>query len=134
MVQIITREWEITKTFIFEVVMKEGVMKIDWNDFESNAQHSKPAVAVKVDEPLGISEMMDMAFEEMMKNLTGTLTSVMIIISYRLDQNIMMAELGGMNESFSRLSEEEVEIVWCIQEADDITNSRSITVFAFEKL
>ena len=134
MVQIITREWEITKTFIFEVVMQEGVMKIDWNDFESNAQRSKPAVAVKVDEPLGISEMMDMAFEEMMKNLTGTLTSVMIIISYRQDQNIMMAELGGMNESFSRLSEEEVEIVWCIQEADDITNSRSITVFAFEKL
>ena len=114
--------------------MQEGVMKIDWNDFESNAQHSKPAVAVKVDEPLGISEMMDMAFEEMMKNLTGTLTSVMIIISYRHDQNIMMAELGGMNKSFSRLSEEEVEIVWCIQEADDITNSRSITVFAFEKL
>ena len=84
MVQIITREWEITKTFIFEVVMQEGVMKIDWNDFESNAQHSKPAVAVKVDEPLGISEMIDMAFEEMMKNLTGTLTSVIIIISYRL--------------------------------------------------
>ena len=134
MVQIITREWEITKTFIFEVVMKEGLMKIDLNDFENAAKHSKPAVAVKVDEPLGISEMMDMAFEEMMKNLTGTLTSVMIIISYRLDQNIMMAELGGMNESFSRLSEEEVEIVWCIQEADDITNSRSITVFAFEKL
>ena len=134
MVQIITREWEITKTFIFEVVMQEGVMKIDWNDFESNAQYSKPAVAVKVDEPLGISEMIDMAFEEMMKNLTGTLTSVMIIISYRLDQNIMMSELGGLNESFSRLSEEEVEIVWCIQEADDITNSRSITVFAFEKL
>lgn len=134
MVQIITREWEITKTFIFEVVMQEGVMKIDWNDFENTAQHSKPAVAVKVDEPLGISEMMDMAFEEMMKNLTGTLTSVMIIISYRQDQNIMMAELGGMNESLSRLSEEEVEIVWCIQEADDITNSRSITVFAFEKL
>lgn len=134
MVQIITREWEITKTFIFEVVMKEGLMKIDLNDFENTTKHSKPAVAVKVDEPLGISEMMDMAFEEMMKNLTGTLTSVMIIISYRQDQNIMMAELGGMNESFSRLSEEEVEIVWCIQEADDITNSRSITVFAFEKL
>ena len=134
MVQIITREWEITKTFIFEVVMKEGLMKIDLNDFENTTKHSKPAVAVKVDEPLGISEMIDMAFEEMMKNLTGTLTSVMIIISYRQDQNIMMAELGGMNKSFSRLSEEEVEIVWCIQEADDITNSRSITVFAFEKL
>ena len=134
MVQIITREWEITKNFIFEVVMKEGLMKIDLNDFENTTKHSKPAVAVKVDEPLGISEMMDMAFEEMMKNLTGTLTSVIIIISYRLDQNIMMAELGGMNKSFSRLSEEEVEIVWCIQEADDITNSRSITVFAFEKL
>lgn len=46
----------------------------------------------------------------------------------------MMDELGGMNECLSRLAEEDVEINWGVQEADEITNSRSMTVFAFEKL
>ena len=46
----------------------------------------------------------------------------------------MMDELGGMNECLSRLAEEDGEINWGVQEADEITNSRSMTVFAFEKL
>lgn len=46
----------------------------------------------------------------------------------------MMDELGGMNECLSRLAEEDVEINWGVQEADEITSSRSMTVFAFEKL
>lgn len=134
MVQIIIREWEIAKTYIYEVVLRDGLIRLDWNDFEMKAQHNKPAVAVKMDEPLGISEMTIKAIEEIKKNIKGTLSSVMIIISYKKDQNLMMDELGGMNDSLSRFAEEDVEIIWGIQEADEITNSRSMTVFAFEKL
>lgn len=134
MVQTITREWEIAKTYIYEVVLRDGLIKLDWNDFEMKAWKNKPAVAVKVDEPLAISEMTVKAIEEIKKNIKTTLSSVMLIISYKKDQNLMMDELGGMNESLSRLAEEDVEITWGIQEADEITNSRSMTVFAFEKI
>lgn len=134
MVQIITREWEITKTYIFEVVLRDGMIRLDWNDFEMKARQSKPAIAVKVDEPLGISEMTVKAIEEIKRNIKSTLSSVMIIISYKKDQNLMMDELGGMDESLSCLAEEDIEITWGIQEVDEITNSRSMIVFAFEKL
>ena len=96
------------------------------------AWKNKPAVAVKVDEQFGISEMTVKAIEEVKKNINNTLSSVIIIISYKKDQHLMMDELGGMNECLSRLAEENVEINWGVQEADEITNSRSMTVFAFE--
>ena len=72
--------------------------------------------------------------DEIKKIINNTLSSVIIIISYKKDQPLMMDELGGMNECLSRLAEENVEINWGVQEADEITNSRSMTVFAFEKL
>ena len=134
MVQVITREWEIAKTYIYEVALRDGMIRLDWNDFEMKAWKSKPAVAVKVDEPLGISEMSVKVIDEIKKNINNTLSSVIIIISYKKAQPLMMDELGGMNECLSRLAEEDVEINWGVQEADEITNSRSMTVFAFEKL
>lgn len=134
MVQVITREWEIAKTYIYEVALRDGMIRLDWNDFEMKAWKSKPAVAVKVDEQLGISEMTVKAIDEIKKNINNTLSSVIIIISYKSSQPLMMDELGGMNECLSRLAEEDVEINWGVQEADEIKNSRSMTVFAFEKL
>lgn len=134
MVQIITREWEIAKTYIYEVVLRDGLIRLDWSDFEMKAQYNKPVVAVKVDEPLGVSEMTVKAIEEIKKNIKSTLSSVIIIISCKKGQHLMMDELGGMNESLSRLAKEDVEIIWGVQEADEIANSRSMTVFAFEKL
>lgn len=110
MAQVITREWEIAKTYIYEVALRDGMIRLDWNDFEMKAWKSKPAVAVKVDEPLGISEMSVKAIYEIKKNINNTLSSVIIIISYKKDQPLMMDELGGMNECLSRLAEEDVEI------------------------
>ena len=134
MVQVITREWEIAKTYIYEVALRDGMIRLDWNDFEMKAWKNKPAVAVKVDEPLGISEMSVKAIDEIKKNINNTLSSVIIIISYKQDQPLMREELGGMNECLSRLAEENVEINWGVQEADEITNYRSIAVFVFDKL
>ena len=134
MVQVITREWEIAKTYIYEVALRDGMIRLDWNDFEMKAWKNKPAVAVKVDDPLGGSEMSVKVIDEIKKYINNTLSSVIIIISYKKDQHLMMDELGGMNECLSRLAEEDVEINWGVQEADEITNSRSMTVFAFEKL
>ena len=64
MVQVITREWEIAKTYIYEVALRDGMIRLDWNDFEMKAWKSKPAVAVKVDAQHGISENTVKAYDE----------------------------------------------------------------------
>lgn len=133
MIQVITREWEVTKTYIFEVVLRDGLIRLDWHDFEMKAQESRPAVAVKADEPLGISEMTAKAIEEIKKNINGTLSCVMLVISCKKDKELMMEELGGMSDSLSRLADENVDIFWGVQLSEQITNDRSVTVFAFEK-
>lgn len=133
MVKVITREWDIAKTYIYEVVLRDGLIRLDWNDFEMKAKESRPAVAVKVDEPLGISELTAKAIDEVKKNIKGTLSNVMVIISFKKGQDLMMEELGGMNGSLVRLADENVDIIWGIQQVEDITNNRCMTVFAFEK-
>lgn len=73
MVQVITKEWEITKTYIYEVVLRDGLIRLDWNDFEMKAQESRPAVAVKVDEPFNISKMIETVLGEIKKKIKGKL-------------------------------------------------------------
>ena len=133
MVQVITREWEIAKTYMFEVALRDGMISLDWNDFEMKARQNKPAVAVKVDEPLTVSELTAKAVDEVKKNMKGTLSCVMVVLSFRKDYELMMYELGGMNDCFSALADEEVDVVWGIQQAEDITNNCCMTIFAFEK-
>lgn len=57
----------------------------------------------------------------------------MLIISYKKDKELMMEEIGGLNDSLSLLAEEGVDINLGIQQNGQITNDRSITVYAFEK-
>lgn len=133
MKQIITREWEVTKNYIFEIVLRDGLIKLDWHDFEMKAQESRPAVAVKVDEPLNISKMIETALGEIKKKIKGELACLMLIISYKKDKELMMEEIGGLNDSLSLLAEEGVDINLGIQQNGQITNDRSITVYAFEK-
>lgn len=133
MVQVITKEWEIAKIYIYEVVLRDGLIRLDWNDFEMKARESKPVVAVKVDEPLGISGLTDKAINEVKKNIKGTLSSVMVVISFKKEHELMMEELGSLNGSLACLADENVNIIWGIQQVEDITNNRSVTVFVFEK-
>ncbi len=133
MIQITTREWEVTKNYIFEIVLRDGLIKLDWHDFEMKAQESRPAVAVKVDEPLNISKMIETALGEIKKKIKGKLACLMLIIAYKKDKELMMEEIGGLNDSLSLLAEEGVDINLGIQQNGQITNDRSITVYAFEK-
>ena len=57
----------------------------------------------------------------------------MLIISYKKDKALMMEEIVGLNDSLSLLAEEGVDINLGIQQNGQITNDRSITVYAFEK-
>lgn len=131
MIQIIEKEWEITKSYIFDVVLRDGLIKLDWHDFEMRAIKYKPFMAVKVDEPVSLSQLTEKAFEMIHKNNHKSLSSIMMVISYRKDNEIMMDEMGELNEYFSRLADNDIDIVWGIQQADDIINNRCVTVFAF---
>lgn len=129
MVQVITREWEITKTYIFEVALKEGAINLDWNDFEMNAQAGKPVAAVIIDDPQSIAEMGTKAIEEARKAVKSTLSSLIVVISYRKDNSLKMTELGELSEIFAGLPD--IDVIWGVQESDTITTT-TITVFAFE--
>ena len=101
MVQVITREWEITKTYIFEVALKEGAINLDWNDFEMNAQAGKPVAAVIIDEPQSIAEMTTKAIEEAWKAVKGTLSSLIVVLSYPKGYSLKMTELEGLAQIFA---------------------------------
>lgn len=133
MIQIVTKEWEITKNYIFEVTMREGLINLDWYDFERRAQESRPAVEVKVDEPLDISSMIEKAGEEVKKNINGTLSSLMLLISYKKDKELMMEEMNGLNDILPKLAEDNVDICWGIQQNEQTENDRCITIYAFER-
>ncbi len=131
MIQIIKQEWEITKTYIFDVVLRDGLIKLDWNDFEKRAMQYKPCMAVWVDEPISLSSLTENALEIIRKDINKKMSGIMMVISYKKDNEIMVDEMGELNDCFSRLVDDDVDIVWGIQQADDIINNRRVTMFAF---
>ena len=134
MVQVITKEWEIAKTYMLDVVSKAGNVSLDWDDFEVFARQSRPAVAVKVDEPLSVTELTAKALEEVKNVVKGELFGVMVVIAYKNDQKLVMNELNEMNEALPFGDDSDVEVIWGVTPTDDIANARCITVFAFERL
>lgn len=133
MIRIIKQEWEITKTYIFDVVLRDGLIKLDWNDFEIRAMRYTPFMAVRVDDSVSLSELTKNALEAIHKDANAGLSSIMMMISYKKDNEIMIDEMRELNEYFSRLADIDVDIAWGIQQADDITNNRCVSMFAFCK-
>lgn len=130
MMQVIKQEWEITKTYIFDVALKDGLINLDWQDFETMARQYKPFVAVKVDESIALSELMEKTLLELRKNINEGLNSIIVAVAYK-DDEIVMDEMDGIKDCISRLIDEHVDIIFGIQQSDDITNSRCVTVYAF---
>ena len=128
--QVIKQEWEITKTYIFDVALKEGLINLDWQDFETIARQYKPFVAVKVDESIALSELMEKTLLELRRNINEGLNSIIVAVAYKGDE-IVMDEIDGIKDCISRLIDEHVDIIFGIQQSDDITNSRCVTVYAF---
>ena len=132
MIQIIRSEWEISKTYIFDVALRDGIINLDEQDFENMARKSKPAVAVKIDENLDVSELTEKAIRKAKENVKGKLVGIITVVSFKKGNDLMMDEMGGINACFSCLADEGVDILWGLQQDDSITGSRCVTVFAFE--
>ena len=38
MIQVITREWQITKAYIDDIALHSGLINLDWDDFKAFAE------------------------------------------------------------------------------------------------
>lgn len=132
MISLTTKEWEITKNFIFDVMNKDGRINFDWMDFEGFARECTPSVMVKVDEALSIRHQSVIAVDEVKKNVHGTLKGLLVAVFYKEDETIAMDELKGLQEVLSDLPAE-LDVTWGVLQSEDLKNSRGVAMFAFEK-
>ena len=119
--------------YVCEVVQREAVIGLDWNDFAKIARVSRPSFAVKVDDPCSWAQLTETAFDEVGKRIKGTLTDLIIVISLLKGHDILMEEAFEMSEKISVRSDEDVSYKWCLQQVEDMPGERCITIYAFEK-
>ena len=112
---------------------RDGIINLDWNDFESRARNMKVAVAVKVDEPSTVGELAQKAIGVVLDYMGNDLGSVIVAISFKPDDEMLMGEMESLCDSFSGLKEREIDMLWGIQSSNEIENKRCVSVFAFEK-
>lgn len=132
MIEVTTAQWKIAKNFIFDVLSKEGRINFDWTDFESFAREGKPAVMVRVDEPLSLRLQSVMAIDEIRKNVHGTLFGLLVAVFYKDGGVSIMDEMRGLHDSLSELPTE-LDVTWGVLQSDDLNNSQSVVMIAFEK-
>ena len=132
MITVKTKEWEITKSFIFDVLNKDGRINFDWFDFEGFAKEGKPSVMVKVEEPLSLRLQSVMAVDAIKKNARGNLCSLLVAVFYKNKGVSIMEEMSGLHDSLSELPAD-VDVTWGVLEAEDLINDYGVIMFAFEK-
>lgn len=132
MVQTITREWEIAKTYIYEVALRDGVISLDWDDFQTLAESHRPLMAIKIDGDDAVTVLVARAISEIKKQYSDSPSGIIVSISYKKGEEIMMDEMFGLSDSMNNIATENVEIKWGISQNDGLKSKRSICVFAFK--
>ena len=131
MVQIIKKEWQITKMYIYKVVLQEGIINLDWNDFRSFAEEHPPLIAVKNEGDAPVSQLVDKAMSEARKQGVSQPSSIIVSIFYKEGEEIMMEEMFGLCDGMNHIASEDVAIKWGISQNDSLENKRSVNVFIF---
>lgn len=131
MIQTITKEWQITKMYIYEVVLRDGVISLDWDDFETFAEKHRPLLAIRNEGNVPVKDLVREAMEEVKNHSSDTPSSIIISISYQKGSEIMMDEMFGLSDSMDEIAGENVEIKWGIGQGESLENKRSICVFIF---
>lgn len=132
MLQTITREWQIAKTYIYDVALHEGVISLDWDDFQAFAEGHRPLIAVRAEGDTAVNQLVDEAMREIRKHCTDRLSGLIVSISYKKDDEIMMDEMFGLNDCMESLANDGVDIKWGVALSDYLDHKRSVYVFAFE--
>ena len=132
MVQTITREWAIAKTYMYEVALHDGVISLDWDDFQTLAENHRPLMAIKIDGDAAVKELVAKAMNEIHRECSSSPSGLIVSISYKKGEEIMMDEMFGLSDSMDNIANENVEIKWGISLNDSLKSKRCVWVFAFE--
>lgn len=131
MIRTITKEWQITKMYIYEVVLRDGVISLDWDDFETFAEKHHPLMAIRNEGNVPVKNLVNEAMEEAKKYSSDKPSSIIISISYKKGNEIMMDEMFGLSDNMDEIAGENVEIKWGISQGDNLESKRSVCVFIF---
>lgn len=132
MIQVITREWQITKAYIDDIALHYGRINLDWDDFEAFAERHHPVVAVRNEDDASVKELTDKAMAEIRKRCSNKLSNIIISISYKEGDDLMMDEMEGVSDCLTMFANNNVEIKWGINQNNTLKCRRCISVFAFE--
>lgn len=132
MVQVITREWEITKTYIYDIVLRDGIIQLDWDDFQMFANHHRPMAAVRVEENRTVPQLVEQATEEVMNCTSKKLSCFIISIYHKDGEDIMMDELMGVAKQMRTIVDDDVQIKCCVSHKNNMETPRGICIYAFE--
>lgn len=132
MVRIITREWEIAKTYIYEVALQEGKISLDWNDFESMAEEHRPMIAAISEGDGTVADLAKDAIREMMKHTAVKPKGIIVGISSRKDAELKMDEITELPTCLGDVGCDDCDISWGLNSEDCQESRISVAVFAFE--
>lgn len=132
MIQVITREWQITKTYIYDVALLSGLINLDWDDFKVFAGSHRPVVAVRNEGACSVKELTEQTMSEIRKHCSNKLSNIIVSISYKEGEELMMDEMEEVSDCLTMLANENIGIKWGISQNDTLKCKRCISVFAFE--
>lgn len=132
MIQVQTKEWQITKTYIYDVELLTGLINLDWDDFKEFAENHRPIVAVRNEGDNSVKELTEKAMTEIQKRCSNKLSSIIISISYKEGEELMMEEMEGVSDCLTMFANKNIEIKCGISQSNTLKCRRCISVFAFE--
>lgn len=130
-VAIITKEWEITKDYIFEVAMKHGLINLNWHDFANFASKYKPLLAIKVDGYGSMSNHVSTALKGMNLQADVKISAIIISMAFKPSSPMLVDEMNEMNANLDELTNQGTDILWGLREDDGIPYERSVTLYVF---
>lgn len=132
MIERINKEWEITSTYIFNVISKKGVINLAWNDFCYMAREHKPITLVSVSNNQSLSNIVKVGLQELINDATLKITGIIVAIETAKGTELMMKEMQEVSACFTDMFNEMVNVIWGLQENEKLPmNDRSIMIFAF---
>lgn len=132
MIQTTTKEWQIAKAYIYDVASQDGMINLDWDDFQALADSHRPLMAVKVDGDVAVDELLTRAMNEIQAHCPPKPSGFIVSFAYNEGEEIMMDEMSGINDCMDNLFDEAVDIRWGIAKKEGMESKRCVCVFAFE--
>ncbi len=131
MTELITSEWEITSSYIYNVAIKPCYIHLDWYDFERLAKEYKPAAAV-IASGDSLHDVFIQSLKEISKIAGGKIKAMILSVAHNPSSALQMAEVSQLSEDISENIARDVDLSWGIIHDETLpaaTRQISINVF-----